>query len=370
MALAGVNAVLCEEADTDNTTTTTTIETDPYEEAARRPPNEDEPTNCSICMTFRQGPCRVPFRKFELCQAETEKTAESKGEKDIKDGPCDKYLAEVDTCHRDYLPLYGLISLQVWKDGLSEVMADYENETIPMSPTMTTMEWSAAKGYCLENGVTLSDMVKSPLARAAVKGFVPLIEARKAWESSTDSLDTAIAAIQQLDRIVTATRNDQEVSPDFHPVVVPVYAHLPTVDGESRRLVTVYAKADEGNLLGWEDVKRPTKQDNETEENKEEQPEKEMEEQPEKETEEQQEKETEEEKEDNAYSSLFMVIQLFKTRQVVVYAVYEKDGPTNNGSDESATDDTPSTNQPSRAVYQSKPYSVLETAIRAGLPLD
>ena len=354
MALAGVNAVLCEEADTDNTTTTTAIETDPSEEAARRPPNEDEPTNCSICMTFRQGPCRVPFRKFELCQAETEKTAESKGEKDIKDGPCDKYLAEVDTCHRDYLPLYGLISLQVWKDGLSEVMADYENETIPMSPTMTTMDWSAAKGYCLENGVTLSDMVKSPLARAAVKGFVPLIEARKAWESSTDSLDTAIAAIQQLDRIVTATRNDQEVSPDFHPVVVPVYAHLPTVDGESRRLVTVYAKDDEGNLLGWENVERPTKQDNETEKNKEEQ----------------QEKETEEEKEDNAYSFLPMLTQLFKTRQVVVYAVYEKDGPTNNGSDESTNDDTPGTNQPSRVVYQSKPYSVLETAIRAGLPLD
>ena len=233
-------------------------------------------------------------------------------------------------------------------------MADYKNETIPMSPTMTTMDWSAAKGYCLESGVTLSDMVKSPLARAAVKGFVPLIEARKAWESSTGSLDTAIGAIQQLDRIVTATRNDQEVSPDFHPVVVPVYAHLPTVDGESRHLVTVYANYDEGNLLGWENVERPTKQDNETEKNKEEQ----------------KEKETEEEKEHNAYSFLPMLIQLFKTRQVVVYAVYEKDGPTNNGSDESTTDDMPSTNQPFRAVYQSKPYSVLETAIRAGLPLD
>ena len=110
MALAGVNAVLCEEADTDNTTTTTAIETDPSEEAARRPPNEDEPTRCSVCTTFRQGPCRVPFRKFGLGGAETEKTAEAKGEKDIKDGPCFKYLAEAHICRQDYKPFSGLIS--------------------------------------------------------------------------------------------------------------------------------------------------------------------------------------------------------------------------------------------------------------------
>ena len=53
-----------ESDDDDNDTPAT----DPYDNL----PEEDAPTHCSICKTYRQGPCRPYWRKVELCTKDNE----------------------------------------------------------------------------------------------------------------------------------------------------------------------------------------------------------------------------------------------------------------------------------------------------------
>ena len=54
---------------------------DPYENL----PEEDEPTHCSICLTYRQGPCRPYWRKVEACTKDNELKKGSDEDKEEKE---------------------------------------------------------------------------------------------------------------------------------------------------------------------------------------------------------------------------------------------------------------------------------------------
>lgn len=75
---------------------------DPYDNL----PDEDEETHCSMCNTFRKGPCRPFWRKLERCF----KDHESEENGAVK---CMKYFAPHQTCLQKYLNLYQLVSLDM-----------------------------------------------------------------------------------------------------------------------------------------------------------------------------------------------------------------------------------------------------------------
>lgn len=75
---------------------------DPYDNL----PDEDEETQCSMCNTFRKGPCRPFWRKLEHCF----KDHESEENGAVK---CMKYFSPHQSCLQKYLNLYQLVSLDM-----------------------------------------------------------------------------------------------------------------------------------------------------------------------------------------------------------------------------------------------------------------
>lgn len=75
-------------------------EEDPYDNL----PEEDEETDCSMCQTFRKGPCRPYWRKLERCLKDHE-SSENVG------AACLKYFTPHSSCLLQYTNLYHLISL-------------------------------------------------------------------------------------------------------------------------------------------------------------------------------------------------------------------------------------------------------------------
>ncbi|VEU34914.1 unnamed protein product [Pseudo-nitzschia multistriata] len=115
-------------------------EHDPYDNL----PEEDEPTHCSICLTYRQGPCRPYWRKVEACTKDHEKenknkaeegkspSDKSKGDDDSSDegdpsSPserCFKYMMPWIDCASKYRNLYTLIEMDTnYTEGIQELEA-------------------------------------------------------------------------------------------------------------------------------------------------------------------------------------------------------------------------------------------------------
>ncbi|CAB9505545.1 expressed unknown protein [Seminavis robusta] len=82
-------------------------------------PDDDEPTDCSMCLTFRQGPCRLDWKRFELCvkdksppkkddTATTENSSSSEEEEPPKEDPtaCMKYAMPFYQCSSKHVNSY------------------------------------------------------------------------------------------------------------------------------------------------------------------------------------------------------------------------------------------------------------------------
>jgi len=112
-------------------------EIDPYDNL----PEEDEDTHCSICLTYRQGPCRPYWRKVEACTKDGEKELKKKEEegdvgeddnnnKDDNDSSspmsestrCFKYMMPWIDCASNYRNLYTLIEMDNnYTEGIQEL---------------------------------------------------------------------------------------------------------------------------------------------------------------------------------------------------------------------------------------------------------
>jgi len=110
-------------------------EIDPYDNL----PEKDEPTHCSICLTYRQGPCRPYWRKVEACTKDGEKDRKKEDEEkddNSKDGSddsqspmsestrCFKYMMPWIDCASKYRNLYTLIEMDTnYTEGILELEA-------------------------------------------------------------------------------------------------------------------------------------------------------------------------------------------------------------------------------------------------------
>lgn len=105
-------------------------------------PEKDEPTHCSICLTYRKGPCRPYWRKVEACTKDGEKELKKKedggvGEdddnnKDDKDSSssmsestrCFKYMMPWIDCASKYRNFYTLIEMDTnYTEGIQDLEA-------------------------------------------------------------------------------------------------------------------------------------------------------------------------------------------------------------------------------------------------------
>lgn len=138
------------------------VEVDPYDNL----PETDEPTHCSICLTYRQGPCRPYWRKVEACTKDNElpdkdeqhddgNDSKNDGDGDDDDTqqrpdpPCFKYMMPWIDCASGYRNLYALIELDT---NYTEGIADLEQTAsehycwVPGKEPFT-IDWSPWKEY-------------------------------------------------------------------------------------------------------------------------------------------------------------------------------------------------------------------------------
>lgn len=207
-------------------------EEDPYDNL----PEEDEPTHCSICLTYRQGPCRPYWRKVEACtkdnelkkgssEAEEEQNDESddNDDKELGDPPCLKYMLPWIDCASQYRNLYALIELDT---NYTMGVADLEKEATlhacwapgknnPNAST-PTVNWTSWKDY---------------------------LETHPDWklpDLSTQLSDPNISLWKTL-------------GTDRDPEVVEVVAMVPSIEGINGVgiLECAYALDQHGNILGF-----------------------------------------------------------------------------------------------------------------------
>ncbi|KAL3943814.1 MAG: hypothetical protein SGBAC_002107 [Bacillariaceae sp.] len=212
---------------------------DPYDNL----PEEDEPTHCSICLTYRQGPCRPYWRKVEACTKDNElkkddndeesskkdeneggddqKSSDSNEEEEEADPPCLKYMLPWIDCASGFRNLYNLIELDT---NYTMGVADLENEASKnlcwAASSTPSVDWSAWAAYRQGN----PDW-KLPVAE---KSESP--EHASLWKTLDQSKD---------------------------PVLVEVETTVNAIEGAGM-LECTYAKDQDGNVIGFQYGTKPS----------------------------------------------------------------------------------------------------------------
>jgi len=132
-------------------------ESDPYANL----PEEDEKTNCFICLVNRQGPCRDYWRKFERClkdhplRNDEEKESDSDQALDTEHSSafCDRYMLPWLTCVQSYRNMYTLYfnylnQLELVEPIEKEILQDEVFEWSEVDVDWTPyVDWVKSKGY-------------------------------------------------------------------------------------------------------------------------------------------------------------------------------------------------------------------------------
>jgi hypothetical protein len=148
-------------------------EEDPYANL----PEEDEETGCSMCNTFRKGPCRPVWRKLERCFKDHEH--EENGA--VK---CMRYWTPHSDCLMKHTNLYHLISL----DFKQELIEDVQLSTSPeerkaWTPTVDWSNWIMfvnEVGLDFQQTIPVEEDQKTPLWQQVPEDTEPVLITIKA----------------------------------------------------------------------------------------------------------------------------------------------------------------------------------------------
>jgi hypothetical protein len=183
----------------DNDTAPVEDEEDPYENL----PEEDEETSCTMCRTFRQGPCRPTWRKLEHC---------FKDHDDEENGAvkCMRYFSPHQECLMSYTNLYQLISMDMKQELLGDAeMSVRDDERRSWNPQV---DWSVWQQFVQEQGLYFNQTIPYESKET------PL------WKRFPENTE---------------------------PVLIPVVVHMPKRDAESKLyLKLAYAVDQDGMALG------------------------------------------------------------------------------------------------------------------------
>ncbi|KAL3908557.1 MAG: hypothetical protein SGILL_008438 [Bacillariaceae sp.] len=120
----------------------------------------DEPTHCSICLTYRQGPCRPYWKKVEACTKDHEVPDKKEGDNEESgssheddenrpdDPPCLKYMMPWIDCASGFRNLYALIEMDTnYTEGIADLEATAANELCWAPQAEPSVDWSAWQDY-------------------------------------------------------------------------------------------------------------------------------------------------------------------------------------------------------------------------------
>lgn len=120
---------------------------DPYDNL----PEEDEETTCSMCLTFRKGPCRPLWRKLERCFKDHEKEENGAVQ-------CMRYFNPHHQCLAQYTNLYQLVSLEAKQELVHDIQKSVTKEEC--RSWEPTIDWTMWKRFCTEdNGLSLPPQI-------------------------------------------------------------------------------------------------------------------------------------------------------------------------------------------------------------------
>ena len=147
-------------------------EEDPYANL----PEEDEETSCSMCNTFRKGPCRPFWRKLERCFKDHE-------DEDNGATKCMRYFQPHTNCLMEHTNLYHLISLDFKQEFVEDVqlsMSPEERKT--WTPTVDWSNWTmfvSEAGLNFQQTISVEDK-KTPLWEQVPEDKEPVLITVKA----------------------------------------------------------------------------------------------------------------------------------------------------------------------------------------------
>lgn len=184
-ASLGTAAVFCDESPR----TAGEEDEDPYDNL----PEEDEETDCTMCQTFRQGPCRDPWRKLERCFKENnESTA----------GNCTKYFMGHQECLSKYLNLYQLVSLGLKQEIVRDTQLAITDAGEKFTMDTEQVDWNPWKSFGKDAGpsfcqtVDCDDNIERPLWKRFPDHFEPVLVATDA------RLPTTLVVDQEKDMVL------------------------------------------------------------------------------------------------------------------------------------------------------------------------
>ena len=254
-------------------------EEDPYENL----PEEDEPTECSMCNTFRQGPCRPFWRKLERCFKDHE--GQENGA-----SICMRYFMPHQKCLMNYTNLYNLVrltSLQEYIDETEEALPARQRAKMSVP---TSLDWSLWREFQNDAGPQYTQ----GLEKAAFTKRTPL------WKRFAE---------------------------DTEPVVLTFNVQIPRQEEDGLLLRFAYVVDQDGMVLGVESNPRYRKFKDEVEGRKKE------------------EKEEEEETDMGPEMKLEFYVIPSMTQEIKIKAMYAKDprtpGLKGDGSDDVLKETSP-----------------------------
>ena len=232
---------------------------DPYDNL----PEEDEPTHCSICNTYRQGPCRPYWRKVERCTKDHELGKENKDKKgNAEDGSkddnntaknddqpvCMKYMLPWIECASGYRGLYALIEMDNnYANGIADVESETRNNnnSLCWAPNKEpfTIDWSEWQTYVKNNewdGPTTTAITATSASKTSPSpsSAIPQLEA----QSGSANVNTKVSLWKTLS--IKSSNDD--------PVLVPITATIPRVEDDGVGILEcAYALDQYGTVLGF-----------------------------------------------------------------------------------------------------------------------
>ena len=223
---------------------------DPYYEV----PEEDEPTDCQMCLTFRQGPCRTEWKRFEMCakdknpslkeekkegdsntEADADKKEKEEEDKEESDAlACMKYAMPFYECSSKYVNTYILLGneqtfqkvIYPLHDAFSSDEAKSRRLCWAKNPTIDWKQWE----YFVSKVEEIGGGIPTKF-RLENTGFNSPAEALKAsWNKDGPQY--------------LMMDNENE------PYLISVSAQVPKKQGDDQTLLMTYALDQHGNLIG------------------------------------------------------------------------------------------------------------------------
>jgi hypothetical protein len=228
---------------------------DPYDNL----PTDDEPTHCSICKTYRQGPCRPYWRKVEACTKENESVKpnnddddDTKDEKDDEsfevadDRPCIKYIMPWIDCASSFRNLYNLIELDTnYTLGIEDLEADATQTVCWRKGSEPVVDWKELQDYATQNPDWNPPKTKKTKGKQTPKS-----------DSAPASSASASAGIMRIPlwKTLNATTSDPEL------INITVMVNIMELGGAGV-LECAYALDQNENVIGFAYGNNPSQQE-------------------------------------------------------------------------------------------------------------